>query len=111
MTRPTEIPGWRWLKGCSAVLVTHGRSSTGYTYQRVVYESDMGPVVVFGSELLPLLAGSQPDLSDASTVGCILHLLGDEAWRVAPSLRLGSSLGDACVAVAESLGRWPGGAP
>ena len=52
--------------------------------------------------------------------GCLLALLGGEAWRVAPLLGWSvaededfifsaSTLAAACVRVALELGRWPGG--
>lgn len=76
----------------------------------------------------------EPDWSDPATGGCLMVLLGTEAWRVrySPSIakqaagtpwvadlwsadgtrvRMYPSQGEACAAVAQSLGRWPGGAP
>lgn len=77
----------------------------------------------------------QPDPTDPATAGCLLALLGSEAWRVKFSTSfakrdagtpwvadlwtqetghassLHPTLGAACIAVAEALGRWPGGAP
>ena len=69
------------------------------------------------------------DPSDPATAGCLLFLLGDEAaWRVRAENGTGewlfclagvqrrdpwpsiNCLGAACIAVAQSLGRWPGGA-
>jgi hypothetical protein len=68
-----------------------------------------------------------PDFTDAGTGGCCVTLLGPEAWRVrySPSMHkraagvpwvadlvgtvtVHATQGEACVAVAEALGRWGG---
>ena len=66
-----------------------------------------------------------PDPDDPATAGCLLALLGAHAvdvvcpaanggrWAVSVSgphhIGIGSTLGRACIAAAEALGRWPGG--
>jgi len=67
-------------------------------------------------------ANAWPDPDDPATAGCLLALLGPvqeaiwytgdcERWIVAVNddRRLYTSLGRACIAAAEALGRWPGG--
>jgi hypothetical protein len=74
---------------------------------------------------------SLPDPDDPATAGCLLALLGPRAHMHSPNcdpeetdywefvIRLpdnderrvyGDTLGRACIAAAETLGRWPGGA-
>jgi hypothetical protein len=68
-----------------------------------------------------------PDPDDPATAGCLLAMLGPGAWdNVAPGSAVaadgegwwawvdgqwseGMTLGRACIAAAEALGRWPGG--
>jgi hypothetical protein len=69
----------------------------------------------------------QPDPTDPATAGCLMVLLGPEAWRVrySPSMHkraagvpwiadlpndvtVHATQGEACVAVAVALGRWGG---
>lgn len=80
------------------------------------------------------LADCAPDPDDPATAGCLLALLGPTPsegymahvlppssavtkWRIhmntaqtGPLSAYGSTLGRACIAAAEALGRWPGGA-
>mgnify|MGYP003629468330 CR=1 FL=1 len=76
--------------------------------------------------------GARPDPDDPATAGCLLALLGDVVSRLhyLPSTKswailldaegmprtvlggppiIGATLGRACIAAAEALGRWPGG--
>ena len=69
-----------------------------------------------------------PDPEDPATAGCLLAMLGPGEWdNVAPGSAIaadgrgwwawvdgkyieGLTLGQACIAAAAALGRWPGGA-
>ena len=90
--------------------------------------SDGTTVLVTHSGKVTAGATPWPHPDDPATAGCLLALLGPyacslhdaEGWmagvgspagakfRVTHS---GSSLGRACIAAAEAIGRWPGGAP
>lgn len=63
-----------------------------------------------------------PDPDDPATAGCLLALLGsgvrvwmdgaDDLWTVEVGgvrASMHATLGRACIAAAEALGRWPGG--
>ena len=102
------LPGWEWLMGMLAY-------DTGLRFDEF-------------SLMFDWEGDSVPDPDDPATAGCLLALLGPYAcslhdaggwmagvgspagakFRVTHS---GSSLGRACIAAAEALGRWPGGAP
>lgn len=95
-----SLPGWRWMPGMRE----------GRTGER--YEDGDGPWVV----------NKWPDPDDPATEGCMVRLLGPvheavwytgdcDRWVVAvgEERRLYTSLGRACIAAAEALGRWPGG--
>lgn len=95
-----SLPGWRWVPGMRE----------GRTGER--YEDGDGPWVV----------NKWPDPDDPATEGCMVRLLGPvheavwytgdcDRWVVAvgEERRLYTSLGRACIAAAEALGRWPGG--
>ena len=106
-----SLPGWRVLRG-------------------IRWRGENGAPM--GSEWQPW-----PDPDDPATAGCLLALLGDSwcvaieggffaLWRREDSralelltideyqadsrLHIATSLGRACIAAAEALGRWPGGA-
>lgn len=112
MSRPQDLPGWKWMPGMLGMWSGEG----GFVYGGRPGRCADDPNAV-------------PDLSDPATGGCCLALLGDEAWRVRyvnagrweaylgnmrpihafTSSTVYDSLGAACFAVAEALGRWPGG--
>ena len=87
-----SLPGWRWMAGM---------------------------------QTLSLPTPGLPDPDDPATAGCLLALLGVQAvdvvcpaanggrWAVSVSgphhIGIGSTLGRACIAAAEALGRWPNG--
>ena len=83
-----SLPGWRWMPG-------------------------MGT--------LPLPNPELPDPDDPATAGCLLALLGAgyavaisiDGWVSVGSwptvIAEASTLGRACIAAAEAIGRWPGG--
>ena len=97
-----SLSGWRWMPGM---------------------RNDRGGRLVVGDES----ARRTPDPDDPATAGCLLALLGPGEWdNVAPGSAVapdgagwwawvngdwseGMTLGRACIAVAEALGRWPGG--
>jgi hypothetical protein len=104
-----SLPGWRWMRGML-------EQRTGERY-----EDGDGPWIV----------GKRPDPDDPATAGCLLALLGPTPsegymahvmppssavvkWRIhmntaqiGPLSAYGSTLGRACIAAAEALGRWP----
>ena len=98
-----SLPGWRWMPGM---------------------RNDRGGRLVIGDES----ARRTPDHDDPATAGCLLALLGlgRPGWWVATTVlengqhivrasRWGHArvegqaltLGRACIAAAEALGRWP----
>ena len=114
-----SLPGWRWMPGMRAMLTAEGYGPVPASPARLddlEVEAYQG-----GGEF-----GQWPDPDDPATAGCLLALLGPyacslhdaEGWmagvgspagakfRVTHS---GSSLGRACIAAAEAIGRWPGG--
>jgi hypothetical protein len=95
-----SLPGWRWMPGMLALPPKADRCQRD------------GQV----------MSGRLPDPDDPATAGCLLALLGpgvrvwmdgaDGLWTVEvggvrASMHL--TLGRACIAAAEALGRWPGG--
>ena len=96
-----DLPGWRWMPGMQARGVTgrlwrlHIRPTYGIA---AVAEDGAFPVW----ERWEDVSGPVPVLSDAGTAGCLVALLGTEAWRVrySPSMHKHAAVG---------LGRW--GAP
>ena len=93
-----SLSGWRWMPGM---------------------RNDRGGRLVVGDES----ARRTPDPDDPATAGCLLVMLGPGAsinatgGRVTAWLRVagarvegsGTDIGRACIAAAETLGRWPGG--
>jgi hypothetical protein len=116
-----SLPGWRWMPG---MLTAHGRiCGAGYLVFDDIDESGQPYVDCTDStDDWPELA---PDPDDPATAGCLLAMLGDrlesvdrldDGYRVKWFLWDGicstpkfASLGRACIAAAEALGRWPGG--
>ena len=91
-----SLPGWRWMPG---MLTDCGERVTD-------------PSICY--------LGTLPDPDDPATEGCLIRLLGPvheavwytgdcDRWVVAvgEERRLYTSLGRACIAAAEALGRWP----
>lgn len=110
-----SLPGWRWMPG---MLTNIGRLC-----------QKRGRPLSQGNVALYLPGGGSPgralvpDPDDPATEGCMVRLLGPvheavwytgdcDRWVVAvgEQRRLYTSLGRACIAAAEALGRWPGGA-
>ena len=105
-----SLPGWRWMPGMRNVIPPRSDGGPGFA-SRILDAELTGP---------PPLTGL-PDPDDPATAGCLLALLGP-GYAVAVSIdgwvSVGSwpsvfgedsSLGRACIAAAEALGRWPGG--
>ena len=128
---PTTLPGWRWLPGLAlAVDGTPGRVSLG-TGGVLLWTAEGGHGYIAGIDRhVAAMAGLQTFAvlaADPATGGCLVALLGPEAWRVrySPSkhkqgagtpwmatlpdrLTLHPSQGEAALAVPEALGRWGG---
>ena len=115
-----SIPGWRWMPGMNVNgMVVLDADESGIEVVR------KGIVQGWG------YADSYPDPDDPATAGCLLALLGVEAWRIQythgyngvfytpsepsrdrwsePTWIQVATLGRACIAAAHALGRWPGG--
>ena len=104
-----SLPGWRWMEGMLSPCLGVGRVDAG----------DLSDDPLFAVDFCD--AGPDPD--DLATAGCLLALLGfgcrvwqdreDGLWAVEVGgirASMHASLGRACIAAAEALGRWPGGA-
>ena len=133
MTRTAEewgkvavgLPGWRWTMPWASLPDKHGRVWRRHWCRK---DSGFGWTQVCG----PLRRDRRPsfdaiDPDDPATAGCLLALLGRPVEikmynsitvkrypRVGCLLSEGvagyaPTLGRACIAAAEALGRWPGG--
>lgn len=105
-----SLPGWRWMPG-----------------MRGVRDDGSGDRIMDCSESALPNHDIAPDPDDPATGGCLLALLGPQMRQVAPSKisttvtwrafvstkapcwTQSMTLGRACIAAAEALGRWPGG--
>ena len=108
-----SLPGWRWMPG---MLACHGSWSA-----RVVERKRTGGARLSGGG--DVGHGCWPDPDDSATAGCLLALLSDTFAPLATGFGdgfvvclivdgttiegTGSTLGRACIAAAEALGRWP----
>jgi hypothetical protein len=125
------LPGWRWMPG---MLVVDTASNPAYRFTGRAWDdggvvSDDGD----GLNLECICRVEWPDPDDPATAGCLLRLLQVDPlegfmchilppssmvteWRVYLKMSggnhtgYGATLGRACIAAAEALGRWPGGA-
>ena len=117
-----SLPGWRWMPGMRWLLPAHAtepRAGRVYDETQAAWWNDPRSDVE---------GDSVPDPDDPATAGCLLALLGRPVEvrlysdvgvtrypRVGCRLSEGKhgrglTLGRACIAAAEALGRWPGGA-
>ena len=124
-----SLPGWRWMPG-----MLQWRTGPWMGSRRSV-DSDYCDT---GHEARVMGGDTWPDPDDPATAGCLLQLLGEcnvsqRVWErkaisdlypftvrsmeyPADNRRnygqrgVGTTLGRACIAAAEALGRWPGGA-
>ena len=115
-----SLPGWRWMPG---MLDTEGDRWGGVTLHdgaREVLRAVTAPKQ-YAYEWRDRL----PDPDDPATTGCLLALLAPRGVYIVPcDQRKGwwraiipagawpesaPTLGRACIAAAEALGRWPGG--
>jgi hypothetical protein len=121
-----SLPGWRWMPGMLAMwsldedpvmpLRLTEDASEGHTYTaNPVWSGVRSDREHNDHEIDPEWCWVDPD--DPATAGCLFALLGGPD-TVAPLVELyvseGAtgdirSLGRACIAAAEALGRWPGG--
>jgi hypothetical protein len=121
-----SLLGWRWMPG---MLTNVGRLC-----QKTRTPLSRGNVALYLPGGGSPGRGLWPCPDDPATAGCLLALLGPTPsegymahvlppsstvtkWRVhmntahtGPLSAYGSTLGRACIAAAEALGRWPGGA-
>ena len=113
------LPGWRWMPGMRSGYAGKGGRVRGVSGDGEWVES-------FRDDARGLwvdqVDDAWPDPDDPATAGCLLALLGNDAnpWR-----RSGGrwtftyqgvlvrwppdALGRACIALAETIGCWPGG--
>jgi len=107
------LPGWWWMTGMRWRVT-----------RDAPLESLEGRVRGSRGRSEAPYPGAWPDVDDPATAGCLLVLLGPGAAVLAPTtppwpggpmrytgpgIHQALPLGRACVAVAESLGRWPRG--
>ena len=121
-----SLPGWRWMAG---MLVVDTSSNPAYRLAGRAWDesgvvSDDGD----GLNLECIIPAEWPDPDDPATGGALLALMGDDVWRVQKGHHHDDwrhhvenagicdddwgppmTLGRACIAAAEALGRWPGG--
>jgi len=93
-----SLPGWRWMPG-----MLQWRTGPWMGSRRSV-DSDYFDT---GHEARVMGGDTWPDPDDPATEGCLLALLGRSHHGLLQPR--GTSLGRACIAAAEALGRWPGG--
>ena len=119
-----SLPGWRWMPGMFVPSPGYGRLDDDDVSDHPLYR-------------LPLRHADEcwPDPDDPATAGCLLALLGDPLTRmfwygINVTVRVNimppkgervfiaehgergfnqPTLGRACIAAAEAIGRWPGG--
>ncbi len=138
-TDPTTIPGWNWAPGMRLTLpdddlrlrilqVDGDGVPSMWTDNQHLYTCSDFPWSDYAAD------GWTPDDTDPATAGCLMALLGPEAWRLSyqgsgtptdtrcvwrADVNRGTNwnqtsnhptLSDACIAVAEAMGKWPGGA-
>ena len=112
------LPGWRWMRGMSI-------AARGCDSEAIV---DYPPSLIYVSDGGTDERGyvdhntDYPDPDDAATAGCLLALLGsgvdtcscgdgvDVTLVDRKVSAYAKTIGRACIATAEALGRWPGGA-
>ena len=110
-----SLPGWRWMPGMFVPSPGYGRLDDDDVSDHPLYR-------------LPLRHADEcwPNPDDPATAGCLLALLEPACpcpfrrpgglWVVTagqpitPETMVARTLGRACIAAAEALGRWPGGA-
>ena len=112
------LPGWRWLIN----LPVRGGTIDASPFLSPVSDEWAS---WWGNSSAKYLDDLWVDPDDPATAGCLLALLGpcefayddDDPlcgpWSVAipHHFRMAPTIGRACIAAAEALGRWPGGAP
>lgn len=126
-----ELPGWRWLPGMAGLTTMHDKVTRWRLYLGsgdLLCAQGEPAGYIAGWETTAPIMGAVPDWTDPATGGCALVLLGrgvdlrcgriggDVAWWLyfldGEHWRHGSTYptaGEACAAMAEALGRWPGG--
>ena len=103
-----SLPGWRWMPGMRSNF--NARSVGDDLW---LDRDDLRGSVIYADPD----DGEVPDPDDPATAGCLLALLGPYADEVVYDCGMWTygvafdTLGRACIAAAEALGRWPGGAP
>lgn len=127
-----SLPGWRWMDG-AAGHGPLGEFRVASVMENRTIETDSMAYMCDGNsgqctEKMQTVAADVaiPDVDDPATAGCLLALLGPggavrhdtdrggdpntyTAWCDADGRGDGPTPGRAIVALAESLGHWPGG--
>ena len=125
-----SLPGWRWMPGMLSRCSTDTRRAV-YRWLVGLDTRHYGLVCIVQDKhgrpcrkVATLQPGPDdlPDPDDPATAGCLLALLGsgvrvwmdgaDDLWTVEVGgvrASMHATLGRACIAAAEALGRWPGG--
>jgi hypothetical protein len=134
-----SLPGWRWMPGMlnigqSLRVVAPKLATCTGMYRGRVSPPDSGTadgwcrawVINYDPDIDDQMCDTAPDPDDPATAGCLLAMLegaGPRPYRRPGGLwvvatvpymetygHLSLPLGRACIAAAEALGRWPGGA-
>lgn len=128
-----SLPGWRWMAGMQAVEPNHAPSVLDRCTWVLNHDGDPKPIMESGGPCNHPVwgwprGGWVPNPDDPATAGCLLAMLGDVVAAAAHATAAGEAayvqwhhedgrvitteaptLGRACIAAAEALGRWPGG--
>jgi len=124
------LPGWRWMPGMLGAGPAGPRGGRKRAIITGTLAGDGAPRAVdYRGRRVPVWyvmgcdeADATIDPDDPATAGCLLALLGSSVMSVEPAddggwlvelydlgVHHGTTLGRACIAAAEAIGRWPGG--
>ena len=122
------LPGWRWMARMYARMPLGSGATTWVSVTAVE-----GEWLHHSGDRRTLASRCYPQVGDPATAGCLLAMLGP-GWTIqalydrhgvivtkgaayrakyetgaGKHFYTGATLGRACIAAAEALGRWPGG--